>query len=97
MLLELHDEKSANNVKEKWDTSMFGGNDGIASPAQQYCNGIIKEVDDEFSEHQIKEEITKQYPSVALKTFKRGKGRIFTGTVKIKFTSKQQLEMAMQN
>ena len=93
VLLELHDEESANNVKEKWDTSMFG----IASPGQQYCNGIIKEVDDEFSEDQIKEEITKQYPGAATETFKRGKERIFTGTVKIKFTLKQQLEMAMQN
>ena len=86
-MLELHDEESANNVKEKWNTSIFGGNDGIANPGQQYCNEIITEVDDEFSELQIKEEITKQYQGAAIETF------IFTGTVKINFFSKQLLEI----
>ena len=97
ILIELDDNKSAQEVLKNWNEEYFGGNKGIYYAGMQNVYGIIKFVGDILTQEDIQHEVSSQYPGVLTDLFRRGPDRTFTGTVKLRFSSKEQLELAIKN
>ena len=95
ILLELDDEGTANNVAENWNDTLFGGNKGIMRGNKPRNAGIIKHVYTDRTETEIEEEITSKYQNSEVEFFKKAKK--FTGTVKVKFSSEEDLNDAIHN
>ena len=96
ILIELDDKKDAEEFESKWDTSFCGGNAGLVKPGQTH-SALIKYVDLNYTEDEIKKSITSQYTGTFVELFKKGPDRLFTGTVKITFQNKNQFELALVN
>ena len=97
ILIELDDNKSAQEVLKNWNEEYFGGNKGIYYAGMQNVYGIIKFVDDILTQEDIQHEVSAQYTGVSTDLFRRGPDKTFTGIVKLRFSSKEQLELAIKN
>ena len=95
ILLELDDKESADRIAANWKDTLFGGNNGIMRGNKPRKAGIIKHVYSDRTEEQIEEEISGQYKDCEVEFFKRDQR--FTGTIKVKFSSEEELNQAMQN
>ena len=93
--LEFKSEQVKNEVVNKWETSMFGGNGGCRTPTTKPTVGIIKQVDTNESMEDIKEDIQTDYPGTDLDFFKKD-GRL-TGTIKLVFKDHDSYNKAMNN
>ena len=97
ILLELDDVEAAKEVETNWNSTFFRGNSGVNRANKHHSCGIVKHVDDAFTEGEITSAITKTYKDAAIELFKKGVVKKFTGTIKITFKDKNQLEQAIKN
>ena len=77
---------------------MFGGNDGVVNRASNPPAAIVKNVltdDTEIRDEEIIEEIKGTFPDAEIDLFK--KDNKFTGTLKIKFNTEDELENALNS
>jgi len=108
ILLEFEDKRVALKMDTDWKDHSFGGNEGLVSLEREVHAGIVQHVeaaqgdDGEnnvvLTEAEITEEVEKTYPTATIEVFMRkGQGdlKVPTGTVKIKFASREELDSAI--
>ena len=97
ILLEFADKETADNVVENWNPELFGGNKGAVKLKPPKPAGLIKHVhQNNVSETELIEAAQNSYPNADIELFKT-KDKKFTGTIKVTFDSKEDLEMAMND
>ena len=94
-MLEFEDTAAADNVKQNWKPTLFGGNKGVVKLREESAAGIIKHVYQDRPENEITAAVESQFPDAEVELFKRDKK--FTGSIKVTFTSNDNLETAMAN
>ena len=63
----------------------------------QNIYGIIKFVDDVLTQEDIQHEVSSQYAGVSTDLLRQGPDKSFTGTVRLRFSSKEQQKLAIKN
>ena len=111
ILLEFENKKVALQMDKDWKPHSFGGNEGLFNLEREIHAGIVQHIEaykDEnneenvegvMSEAEIIDEVKKTYPEATSEVFmrKNNKGeKVPTGTVKIKFASRDELDAAMK-
>ena len=88
--IELDKESEVKEVKDNFKDTSFGGNSGIASPEELHTSGIIKHAyEAESDEVQFENYIKAKYGVTKVEFFKPG--GVFRGTVKLTFSTRQDL------
>ena len=101
ILIEFEDKETAEKVKKQWNKNLFGGNQGVTTKKTSPPAGIVKHVmtedleDEEYSDDDIISEVKETFPDVEVDLFK--KDNKFTGTLKIQFSTEDELGRAMNN
>ena len=95
IVVEFNDADTAKKVKTDWKENLFGGNKGVMIGNQPKTAGIVKHVITDYSEQEIKDELSQMFPRCEAEFFKRN-GR-FTGTIKIKFNKEEELQDTIDN
>ena len=101
ILVEFEDKETAEKVKKQWNKNLFGGNQGVTTKKTSPPAGIVKHVmtedleDEEYSDDDIISEVKETFPDVEVDLFK--KDNKFTGTLKIQFSTEDELGRAMNN
>ena len=81
--MEFTDSTTREDVTNKWDLGMFGGNAGVRTPTMKPTIGILKQVNIRDNTEDIKNEVEHYYPGTVLDFFKRNDQH--TGTIKLTF------------
>ena len=91
---QFENEEDAKKLDRQWDKKHFQGNSGLIDGAKPNSTGLVKYVYDDFTEEDIIESITENYPTAKYELF-RNKNKEFTGMIKITFTDAEGLNKAI--
>ena len=97
IVIELDEPEIAKQVKEDWKPTSFGGNSGVVYPSEKGATGIILEADKSLTEQVINDEVTKVYEKATIDCYTNKQTGKFTGTIKIQFSTPNDLEKAMSD
>ena len=93
ILVELDDEKSAENITKNWNRHLYGGNQGVMMGNIPKTIGIVKHVWIQRPLEEIKEDIIENYHCKEVEFFKKNGN--YMGIVKITFNTQDELEKTM--
>ena len=86
-------EDKANEVITGWKPAYFGGGTSVYSPATEKTYAVLRDVDKDIPDDEIKETLEKEYGPVACSRIKYGERPSFV--VKVKFSTEADMKAAI--